>query len=121
MVKLVTMVIMVLRGLQLCRCRPKQRHGTAVLPYLLSLREPHEIVLINVFFARAPYLSLLSSSVSGTRQNLPQLAGPIFGFRDAAGENATEARFLAVPDPKLAEEHLRTLTQAPHHGGGRPR
>jgi len=46
--------------------------------------------------------------------NPPQ---PIVGFRDAAAENATEARFLAVPDPKLAEEHLRTLTQAPHMAG----
>ena len=26
-------------------------------------------------------------------------------------------RFLAVPDPKLAEEHLRILTQAPHIAG----
>ena len=25
--------------------------------------------------------------------------------------------FIAVPDPKLAEEHLRTLTQAPHMAG----
>ena len=41
----------------------------------------------------------------------------IFGFRDAAAENAAEARFLAVPDPKLAEEHLRILTQAPHMAG----
>jgi N-acetylated-alpha-linked acidic dipeptidase len=42
---------------------------------------------------------------------------PIFGFRDSATENAVEARFLAVPDPKLAEEHLRTLTKAPHMAG----
>ena len=28
-----------------------------------------------------------------------------------------ENRFLAVPDPKLAEQHLRTLTQAPHMAG----
>jgi N-acetylated-alpha-linked acidic dipeptidase len=28
-----------------------------------------------------------------------------------------ESRFLAVPDPKLAEEHLRILTQAPHVAG----
>ena len=28
-----------------------------------------------------------------------------------------ETRFLAVPDPKLAEEHLRILTQAPHIAG----
>src|SRR5436305_12423967 len=42
---------------------------------------------------------------------------PIFGFRDPAAETATESRFLAVPDPKLAEEHLRILTQAPHMAG----
>ncbi|HKH98038.1 MAG TPA: M28 family metallopeptidase [Candidatus Sulfotelmatobacter sp.] len=41
----------------------------------------------------------------------------LFGFRDATAESATEARFLAVPDAKLAEEHLRTLTKAPHMAG----
>src|SRR5436309_15637789 len=41
----------------------------------------------------------------------------IFGFRDAGREIALEQRFLAVPDPKLAEEHLRILTQAPHVAG----
>ncbi|HZQ96712.1 MAG TPA: M28 family metallopeptidase [Candidatus Sulfotelmatobacter sp.] len=41
----------------------------------------------------------------------------LFGFRDAAAESAVESRFLAVPDAKLAEEHLRTLTQAPHMAG----
>jgi N-acetylated-alpha-linked acidic dipeptidase len=41
----------------------------------------------------------------------------IFGFRDAAAESAIEARFLSVPDPKLAEEHLRTLTKDPHMAG----
>ena len=44
-------------------------------------------------------------------------AQPIFGFRDSTIEVAAEARFLAVPDPKLAEEHLRTLTKAPHMAG----
>ena len=44
-------------------------------------------------------------------------SGPLFGFRDSAAENAIESRFLAVPDPKLAEEHLRVLTQAPHMAG----
>jgi N-acetylated-alpha-linked acidic dipeptidase len=39
------------------------------------------------------------------------------GFRDVAGEQEIEKRFLAVPDPKLAEEHLRILTQAPHIAG----
>ena len=41
----------------------------------------------------------------------------IFGFRDAAAESALESRFLAVPDAKLAEEHLRELTKAPHMAG----
>ncbi len=41
----------------------------------------------------------------------------IAGFRDVAGEQEIEKRFLAAPDPKLAEEHLRILTQAPHIAG----
>ena len=44
-------------------------------------------------------------------------AGSIAGFRDVAAEQALEKRFLAAPDPKLAEEHLRILTQAPHIAG----
>src|SRR5271168_260353 len=53
----------------------------------------------------------------GRELNTSPTTQPIFGFRDPAAEAATEARFLAVPDPKLAEEHLRTLTQAPHMAG----
>ena len=41
----------------------------------------------------------------------------LFGFRNSAQEWGIESRFLAVPDAKLAEEHLRTLTQAPHIAG----
>jgi N-acetylated-alpha-linked acidic dipeptidase len=41
----------------------------------------------------------------------------IAGFRDVAGEREIEKRFLAAPDAKLAEEHLRILTQAPHIAG----
>src|SRR5256714_9942789 len=66
------------------------------------------------FLAIILLFSPLSISVSGSMAS-PQ--GQIFGFRDSAVENAAEARFLAVPDPKLAEEHLRTLTQAPHMAG----
>jgi len=51
--------------------------------------------------------------------NAPASSAPssIFGFRDAAAESAIESRFLSVPDPKLAEEHLRTLTKVPHMAG----
>jgi N-acetylated-alpha-linked acidic dipeptidase len=41
----------------------------------------------------------------------------ITGFRDGAAERTVEKKFMAVPDPKLAEEHLRILTQAPHIAG----
>ena len=41
----------------------------------------------------------------------------IFGFRDASAQTAVESRFLAVPDAKLAETHLRELTKAPHMAG----
>jgi N-acetylated-alpha-linked acidic dipeptidase len=41
----------------------------------------------------------------------------ISGFRDPAAEREVERKFLAVPDPKLAEEHLRILTEAPHIAG----
>ena len=59
--------------------------------------------------------SSLSTSVSGSME--PPTQGQIFGFHDSAAENTVESRFLAVPDPKLAEEHLRILTQAPHMAG----
>src|SRR5581483_10820013 len=41
----------------------------------------------------------------------------IFGFLHPAEEIARETQFLAVPDPKLALEHLQTLTKAPHMAG----
>ncbi len=61
--------------------------------------------------------SSLSTNVNGAAPDAAGQAPPIFGFRDAAAERAIESRFLAVPDPKLAEEHLRVLTQAPHVAG----
>src|SRR5580700_11921476 len=70
-------------------------------------------VLLSSFFLFA----LLSPIVSGYSAQSSATTSPIFGFRDPAAEAATESRFLAVPDPKLAEEHLRTLTQAPHMAG----
>src|SRR2546425_5239753 len=69
-------------------------------------------------FALVAGVSLFFTSVGGTSQSAsPSSANPLFGFRNSAEENAIESRFLAVPDPKLAEAHLRTLTQAPHMAG----
>jgi N-acetylated-alpha-linked acidic dipeptidase len=46
----------------------------------------------------------------------PTTAAPatVFGFRDFAQQAKWDAAFLAVPDAKLAQEHLKTLTVAPH-------
>jgi N-acetylated-alpha-linked acidic dipeptidase len=41
----------------------------------------------------------------------------IFGFRDPGPELKAEKTFLAVPDPRLAKEHLQFLTSAPHVAG----
>ena len=39
---------------------------------------------------------------------------PIFGFRDSTAQLRWDELFLQVPDAKLAGEHLKTLTAAPH-------
>jgi N-acetylated-alpha-linked acidic dipeptidase len=74
-------------------------------------------LFLSVLLSSAVLFAVLLTSVSGQVPKSSGGASPIFGFRDPAAESAAEARFLAVPDPKLAEEHLRTLTQAPHMAG----
>ncbi len=70
-----------------------------------------------VILSSVVLLFCLSISMSGYEPQASAATQPIFGFRDSAAESAAESRFLAVPDPKLAEEHLRTLTQSPHMAG----
>ena len=63
---------------------------------------------------------LVLSQLAFTQQPTPAAqATPnqITGFRDAASQTALEQKFMAVPDPKLAEAHLKTLTSAPHMAG----
>src|SRR5580692_6877413 len=75
---------------------------------------------------RLLFAGLLSSAIllSGSSINAGEntsasanASSSIFGFRNASSEAAIEKQFLAIPDPKLAEEHLRTLTQVPHMAG----
>ncbi len=70
-------------------------------------------------FSAAIVIACFCFNLSGTAGPTPDLTPVtnIFGFRDSATENSIEARFLAVPDPKLAEEHLRVLTKVPHMAG----
>jgi N-acetylated-alpha-linked acidic dipeptidase len=72
--------------------------------------------LIPVVFI---FIFLFSSLAGISRSAAPPSNSPntIFGFHNSAEEMAREIRFLVVPDPKLAEQHLRILTQAPHMAG----
>jgi N-acetylated-alpha-linked acidic dipeptidase len=38
----------------------------------------------------------------------------VFGYRDFSRQAKVDQQFLAVPDPKLAQEELKTLTAVPH-------
>jgi N-acetylated-alpha-linked acidic dipeptidase len=74
---------------------------------------------MKVFSVSSLCLLLLGSSLQAFDN--PEKAGNdaagISGFREVAAERDLEKRYLAAPDPKLAEEHLRILTQAPHLAG----
>jgi len=41
-------------------------------------------------------------------------APAVFGYRNFAAQAKIEEKFLAVPDAKLAGQHLKTLTAEPH-------
>lgn len=62
-------------------------------------------------------IASFSPPVAGNASDSSVAAQSIFGFHNSAEEAAVESRFLAVPDAKLAEEHLRILTEAPHMAG----
>ena len=70
------------------------------------------------FISAALLFVFLFPNLSGTsRSAVSASSAPLFGFRNSSDEMAREIRFMVVPDPKLAEEHLRILTQAPHMAG----
>jgi N-acetylated-alpha-linked acidic dipeptidase len=92
---------------------PLLSHGVPAVISYMFLRHTHMRSHRSIILSLFSSCLLLVVAFSGHADS----AQSIFGFRDATAENATEARFLAVPDPKLAEGHLRILTQAPHMAG----
>ena len=78
---------------------------------LRALRAGFSILLLgSCALAQAPAAASTSNSTVAIPDGLS-------GFRDAAVEQKLEEKFLAVPDVKLAREHLRTLTAEPHIAG----
>ena len=70
------------------------------------------------FAAALLLFQFFAASILPAQQSAPPKAPTaITGFRDATAERAAEERFLKVPDPKLAEQHLKTLTAVPHMAG----
>jgi N-acetylated-alpha-linked acidic dipeptidase len=75
---------------------------------------------MRIFPASGLAFVLLLFHLSGASSPVPdgsKADGVLFGFRDSSQELKVETRFLAVPDPKLAEDHLRILTREPHIAG----
>jgi N-acetylated-alpha-linked acidic dipeptidase len=68
--------------------------------------------------AQAAFLLALSgarSHVFFQRSRFPQPAQPsVFGYKDFTAQAKVEEKFLAVPDAKLAGQHLKILTAEPH-------
>ena len=73
---------------------------------------------MKLFSGIVLFLALIGSNLRAVDAGEAELKNyAISGFRDVAAEREIEKTFMAVPDPKLAEDHLRTLTQAPHMAG----
>ncbi len=68
-------------------------------------------------FASASFFLLFLASAALAQQPSSPAAPAVAGFHNFGVEQQVENRFLAVPDAKLAEEHLRILTAEPHIAG----
>jgi len=73
---------------------------------------------MKILSGAALFFFLIASNLQAFDRTPKESEGPVISvFRDVAAEQEIEKKFMAVPDPKLAEAHLRTLTQAPHIAG----
>src|SRR5471030_2289338 len=73
---------------------------------MISLRKSFRVSLLTT-----PLLLALSTGPLPA-QTTP--APTIFGYTDFSAESKIEEKFLAVPDAKLAGQHLKTLTAEQH-------
>jgi N-acetylated-alpha-linked acidic dipeptidase len=66
---------------------------------------------------RTSFLLLFFAAAGLSAQTLPAPSATpeiVLGFRDFSHQAKWDQAFMAVPDPKLAGEHLKVLTAAPH-------
>src|SRR5579862_8302038 len=96
-------------------CPPPRTSACANLLTLPS--EPMKLYLSALFLSSAVVFFVFPTPSRVKAAASSDVSTAIFGFRNPATESSIEARFLSVPDPKRAEEHLQILTQAPHMAG----
>ncbi len=72
---------------------------------------------MKILTALLLFFSLTIPDIASAQDTNSGVETALLGFRNSAAERKIEAQFLAVPDPALAEAHLRVLTQSPHMAG----
>jgi len=117
MVKLVTVVKMVLSGLQLCRCRPKQRQWHCCATLLTFHSGSLMKLFSSVLLCSGALLVLLSSSVSGHAPESTAAAGPTSAFAMRPAKTLRKRVFSRCPIPSWREEHLAHVDAGAAHGG----
>ena len=75
-------------------------------------RLPVSAVLLAAFFAFHTQINFAQNAT--TAATPPAAPTQVFGYTDFSKEASIEEKFLAVPNAKLAGEHLKTLTAEPH-------
>jgi N-acetylated-alpha-linked acidic dipeptidase len=76
---------------------------------LMMLRKP----LASLVFLALVSFALVSRPLAAQSAAQPTVPS-VFGYADFAAQAKIEEQFLAVPDARLAGEHLKTLTAEPH-------
>ena len=61
-----------------------------------------------------PLLAALASTPRAVQSAPQPPTQAVFGYSDFSAESKIEEKFLAVPDPRLAGDELKTLTAEPH-------
>jgi N-acetylated-alpha-linked acidic dipeptidase len=72
-----------------------------------------KLTLLVSIFVVATFAQSTQDAPSQNAEETPH----VFGFRDFSKQYAWDKKFLAVPDPQRAEQHLKILTASPHIAG----
>ncbi len=79
----------------------------------MTVRKPLASVLVSALIPAAAAL-IAATPLPLAGQSAVAAPQTVFGYTDFSKQAQIEQRFLAVPDAKLAGEHLKTLTAEPH-------